>query len=117
MSTSLIPTQRPLGLFELDAEGTILFSRLEPDGRPGDGRGAELAGRNFYEEVAAFDNADELRRMIKGFLRGGGPADSFDFTSRSGGEAVPLRVLLARVRERSDAGSTAAVILHLRGAR
>jgi hypothetical protein len=55
--------------------------------------------------------------MIKGFLRGGSPADSFDFTSRSGGEAVPLRVLLARVRERSDAGSTAAVILHLRGAR
>ena len=117
MSTSLIPTQRPLGLFELDAEGTILFSRLEPDGRSGDGGGAELAGLNFYEEVAAFDNADELRRMIKGFLRGGGPADSFDFTCRSGGEAVPLRVLLARVRERSDAGSTAAVILHLRGAR
>jgi hypothetical protein len=117
MSTSLIPTQRPLGLFELDAEGTILFSRLEPDGRSGDGRGAELAGRNFYEEVAAFENADELRRRIKGFLRGGGQADSFDFTSRSGGEAVPLRVLLARVRERSDGGRTAALILHLRCAR
>ena len=89
MSTSLITTQPPLGLYELDAEGAVLFARLEPDGRSGDGCGAELAGRNFYEEVVAFDNADELRRMIKGFLRGGGPADSFDFTCRSGAKPCP----------------------------
>lgn len=52
-----------------------------------------------------------------GFLRGDGQTDSFDFTCLSGGEATSLRVLLARVRERSDAGRTTAVILRLRGAR
>jgi hypothetical protein len=41
---------------------------------------AELTGRNFYDEVAASDNASELRRRVEGSLRGGGHADSFDFT-------------------------------------
>jgi hypothetical protein len=30
---------------------------------------------------------------------------------------LPVRVLLARIRERSDFGRTKAVLLHLRGAR
>jgi hypothetical protein len=115
MNTSLNTTQLALGLFELDAEGTVLYHRAEPGGRP-DGT-AELTGRNFYDEVAAFDNADELRRMVEGFLRGGGHAESFDFICQVGGDALLVRVLLARVRERSDLGRTKAVLLHLRGAR
>lgn len=115
MSTSHTVTTPPLGLYELGAEGTVLYCRMESGDRPAVG-GVELAGRNFYEEVAAFDNADELRRRVEGFLRSGGHADSFDFTCRAGGEATPVRVLLARVRERSDQGCTKA-LLHLRGAR
>lgn len=116
MSTSFITTQPPLGLYELDAEGAVLYHRPEPDGRAGV-TADDVAGRNFYEEVAAFDNADELRRRVEDFLRRDGRADSFDFTYLSGGEATPVRVLLARVRERSDLGSKKAVLLHLRGAR
>lgn len=116
MSTSHTVTTPPFGLYELDAEGTVLYCRMEPVGRR-EGGEADHAGRNFYEEVAAFDNADELRRRIEDFLRGGGHADSFDFTCRAGGEATPVRVLLARVRERSDHGRTKAVLLHLRGTR
>lgn len=58
-----------------------------------------------------------MRRRGEGFLRGGGYAENFDFTCRAGGEALPVRVLLARVRERSDLGRTKAVLLHLRGPR
>ena len=116
MSTSLNTTSTPLGLYELDAEGTVLYHRMESGGQPA-ASGAELAGRNFYDEVAAFDNAGELRRRVEDFLRGGSHADSFDFTCRAGGEALPVRVLLARVRERSDLGRTKAVLLHLRCAR
>ena len=116
MSTSLTTTQPPLGLYELDAEGTVLYHRLESGGRH-DGDGVDLAGRNFYDEIISFDNAGELRRRVEGFLRGGGHAENFDFTCRAGGEATPVRVMLARVRERSDAGRTKAVLLHLRGAR
>ena len=116
MSTSLNTTQTPFGLYELDPEGTILYHRAEPGGQPRGG-GAEQVGRNFYDEVAAFDNAGELRRRVEGFLRGGGYAENFDFTCRAGGDALPVRVMLARVRERSDLGSTKAVLLHLRGAR
>lgn len=116
MSTSLTLRQPPLGLFELDAEGTILYYRMEPGGQSVGG--AEFAGRHFYEEVAAFDNASELRRRAEVFLRGDGHADSFDFICQTGGEATPVRVLLARVRERSDQGRKKAVLLlHLRSAR
>lgn len=116
MSTSLNTTQTPFGLYEMDAEGTVLYHRAEPGGRPGAAAGG-VTGRNFYDEVASFDNADELRRRVEDFLRRDGHADSFDFTCRAGGETMPVRVLLARVRERSDLGRTKAVLLHLRGAR
>lgn len=35
MSTSLNTTQTPFGLYELDAEGTVLYHRSEPGGEPG----------------------------------------------------------------------------------
>ncbi|HYY97308.1 MAG TPA: hypothetical protein VE642_01890 [Pyrinomonadaceae bacterium] len=114
MSTSLNTTQLAFGLFVLDAEGIVLYHRAEPGGRPDDT--TELTGRNFCDYVATFDNADELRRRVEGFLRGGGHAESFDFTCHAGGEATTVKVLLARVRERADYGSTKAVLLHLRGA-
>ncbi len=115
-STALKTVQPPPGLYELDAEGAVLYCRIESAGGRG-GDGPDYTGRNFYDEVAAFDNADELRRRVEGFLRSDGHADSFDFTCRAGDEATTVRVLLARIRERSNQGRTKAVLLHLRGAR
>ena len=62
---SASPRTRPelFGLFEIDKAGTVLYSRVEPDGDHG-GAPPDVSGRNFFAEVAAFENAEELRQRI-----------------------------------------------------
>jgi hypothetical protein len=97
----------------LDAAGNVIYSRVEPDGN----RAAappDVAGRNFFAEVALFENAEELRQRIEGFTRGGGHADNFHFDCRFGGDSLAVKVLLARVRERTGGNQTKSVLVHIR---
>ena len=112
---SASPRTRPelFGLFELDAAGNVIYSRVEPDGRPG-GPPPDVAGRNFFAEVAAFENAEELRQRIEGFASGDGHADNFHFNCRFDGDSLAVKVLLARVRERSNGSRTKSVLVHIR---
>lgn len=102
-----------LGLFELDAAGTVLYSRAEDDGARACA-GRDVAGRNFYEEVAHFFNVEEFRRRVTQFVRGASPADSFRFDCLYDGGPLPVRVLLARIRERASADLTKSVLVHIR---
>ncbi len=63
MSATLLTGEELLGLFELDEAGTVLYSRIEPDGEPRVA-GPDVSGRNFYEEVAPFDNVAEFLRPL-----------------------------------------------------
>lgn len=105
--------QKLFGLFELDAAGTVLYSRLEPHGA-GAARTADMAGRNFYEEVVPFVNVEEFRRLVTQFTCGASPADSFRFDCLYDGGPLPVRVLLARIRERAHAERTKSVLVHIR---
>jgi hypothetical protein len=113
MSTSLRTRPELFGLFELDEAGNVIYSRVESGGGPG-GPPPDVAGRNFFAEVAAFENAEELRQRIEGFTRSGGHADNFHFDCRFDGDSLAVKVLLARVRERSDGNRTKSVLVHIR---
>lgn len=105
----------PLGMFELDAVGTVLYSRANADGPAGHGPAPDLKGRNYFDEAAGFANAAELRRRVNLFRAGGAQADSFDFTCEYEDGPVPVRVLLARIRERgSGYDQTGSVLIHVR---
>jgi hypothetical protein len=111
MSASLLDQQKLFGLFELDSAGNVLYSRLEPDGS---GAAPDVAGHNFFDEVAPFDNAEELRLRIAAFTNSAGQADNFHFTCRLEDGALPVKILLARVRERSNGKHTKSVLMHIR---
>ncbi|MCA1817410.1 MAG: hypothetical protein LC746_13650 [Acidobacteria bacterium] len=113
MSATAVARQIIYGLFELDDEGTVLYSRVEPDGETG-GATADVSGRNFYEEVAPFENVEEFRRRVAAFAAGSGSADRFNFSCRCGDTAQPVKVLLARVRERMSGTRTKSVLVHIR---
>jgi hypothetical protein len=115
MSASLLTGEELFGLFELDETGTVLYSRIEPDGESG-GTGPDISGRNFYEEVAPFENVAEFRRYVAEFARGARPADSFKFDCRYEGCVYPVKVLLARIRERVNHERTKSVLVHIRRA-
>src|SRR5215207_9241469 len=95
MSVSLLIAQEPLGLFELDDAGKVLYCRIDSAGTLPD-----VTGHNFYNEVAHFDNVEDFRRCVTDFTRGEKPADSFDFACHYEGSDHPVRVLLARIFDR-----------------
>jgi hypothetical protein len=117
MSSPSQAAQKFFGLFELDTAGTVLYSRAEsegePDGEP-DESAPDVTGRNFYDEVVPFGNVEEFRRRVVQFTQGGSPADSFRFDCQYDGTAVPVRVLLARIRERASKELTKSVLVHIR---
>src|SRR5881394_789980 len=93
------------GLFELDASGTVLYHRVDPVPDPPT-EPLNLAGRNFFDEVAPFENTEEFRRCVTRFNSSDKFADSFTFDCRFDGNGQPVRVLLARIREAGDGGNT-----------
>ncbi|HEX8118612.1 MAG TPA: hypothetical protein VF521_15160 [Pyrinomonadaceae bacterium] len=90
--------------------GTVLYARFEGQGAP------NCAGLNFYTEVASFRNVGEFRDHLESFSRGSQPAQSIHFTCDYEDGPVNVRVLLARVRERSEADVTKSILVHIRRA-
>ena len=113
MSVSLLTAKELLGLFELDGAGKVLYYRMDSGGKPG-GTSPDMAGHNFYDEVAPFDNVEEFRRCVTEFTRGAKVADSFDFDCHYKSSDHPVRVLLARICERFDQNNTKSVLVHIR---
>ncbi len=108
--------QNLFGLFELDATGTVLYSRTEPDEKASAATPADISGHNFFDEVAPFENVDEFRRRIGNFTNSFTHADNFNFILQFGDRSLPVRVLLARIRERSDGDSIKSILVHIRKA-
>jgi hypothetical protein len=114
MSARALARPALCGMFELDAAGTVLYSRADADGPVG-GPAPDLTGRNFFEEAADFSNAAELRRRVNLFRASAAQADSFDFICEYDDGPAPVRILLARIRERADYdNNTSSVLIHVR---
>jgi len=97
MSSLILAPQRLFGLLELDLQGTVVFSKLEGDEKlPG---AVDIVGRNFFSEVATFLNVAEFRQHFETFDGKPEPSSSFTFNCDYEDGAVPVKVLLARLRE------------------
>ena len=116
MSREVATTQKLFGLVELDAAGTVLYTRIEPDGLPRSGAAHDYTGQNFYTEVAPFRNVAEFRKRLDDFSRGSQPAHTLDFTCDYEDGPLLVRVLLARIRECSEAEVTKSILVHIRRA-
>jgi hypothetical protein len=113
ISTSILNQRKLICLFELDPLGTVLYSRIEPDGEANEVV-PNVAGHNFFNEVAPFENSDELRRRISNFINGDGQAENFHFTCLCDNGPLPVKVLLARIRECSSGRHTKSILVHIR---
>jgi CheY-like chemotaxis protein len=112
-----VTARKLYGLFELDPAGTVLYARVEPDGTPQPGAAPDHTGRNFYTEVAPFRNVPEFKERLEAFSQGSQPAHSMGFTCDYEDGPLLVRVLLARIRERSQADATKSVLVHIRRVR
>jgi hypothetical protein len=108
--------RKMFGLIELDSAGTVLYTRIEPDGESRPGRAPDYTGQNFYTEVAPFRNVADFRKRLDDFSRGSQPAHTLDFTCDYEDGPLLVRVLLARIRERTQSDATKSVLVHIRRA-
>ena len=111
------PVRKLFGLVELDAAGTVLYTRFETDGMSPNGNAPDYRGQNFYMEVAPFRNVAEFKKHFDQFSRGSQAALSLDFVCEYEDGPLHVRVLLARIRERSETDVTKSVLVHIRRAK
>ncbi len=74
----------------------------------------DVRGRDFFSEVAPFENAEEFRQCINNFRASSRQASSINFTCRYQDGPLNVRVLLARIRERPEAHLTKSILVHIR---
>jgi photoactive yellow protein len=103
----------PIGLLELDADGTVLYFKPDRDGISSCSA-EEVVGRNIFTDIAPVAEAKEFQERIKDFNRSPQPADSFQFTFGVDHSYLSVRVLLARIHEQSVAGSAETILVHIR---
>lgn len=115
MSRLILSQQKLFGLLELDAAGTVLYARLEGDGNF-DGSAADVAGHNFFSEVAPFMNVEEFHQRLDNFNRSSEQAKRFVFNCDYEDGAVPVRVLLACISSRSNDYRTKSLLVHIKRA-
>lgn len=109
----VIASQKFFGLIELDADGMVLYSRMESDAEwhhPAH----NITGRNFYSEVAPFRNVEEFHLCLDNFSRSSQATNTIPFTCQYEDGPVLVKVLLARVRERSEHDLKKSILVHIR---
>lgn len=113
MSASVTVEQKFFGLVELGTDGTVLYSQIERDGdHPYPS--TDITGRNFFREVAPFQNVEEFQTCLENFSRSSQQATSIPFICQYEDGPVLVKVLLARVRERLDHDVTKSILVHIR---
>jgi len=95
------------GLFELSSDGTVLYSRAGQDG-------ALMIGRDFFREVAAFENKEDLRHHFRRFLGSSRPVDSFGFDCEYGERSVHTKITMTRGQERAEEYTANIVIMDIK---
>ena len=115
MSSMILAQKKLFGLLELDEAGTVIYSRLEGDDNI-NGSAADVAGRNFFSEVAAFMNVKEFHQRLESFNQSREQAKSFIFNCDYEDGTVPVRVLLARIREQANGDRTKSLLMHIKKA-
>lgn len=108
-----LTTANNSGLFELKNDGTVVYSRFRQNNKLVNSS-SELVGSNFFEDVAGFENAAELRRIFNTFVKSNKFTENFVFDCRFTDQTVRVRVMMVRAFENSFPTKSDIVILDIR---
>jgi len=112
MSVKASDQEESLGIFELDDNGTVIYSSFE-ESDSWLGAEKDITGRDFFNEVLAFTNVAELTTPARGFQSRSHPGPQFRLRLHFHQQSVPVKVLLARLCDKLD-GKPRSILVHLR---
>lgn len=101
------------GVFELDSSGTVLYYGARDKSRQLESK-TNLIGRNFFEEITAFENAPEFQRRFKRFINDSAATENFDFSFQTREKVTKAKVMMLHVRERDFDKNANLVIVDIR---
>lgn len=101
-----------VGLFEINDAGTVLYCRTTPEKIFSEKSAA--VGRNFFDEVAPFENMEELRWRFNSFIKSCALNENFSFNCRIKSQNIPAKVLLMRIPEQFHNERTDTTIVDIR---
>lgn len=101
------------GLFELDAAGTVLYSKINPQ-HSNFVLPTDLVGQNFFDEINEHLNVAELRRRFVDFAKGRDSVENFTFVYPSEPEPFKTRVMLTKIYQRESGATEKLIILDIR---
>ena len=87
-------------LLELTDAGTILYCRNNLTQQLNE-TAAEVVGRNLFEEVAPFENIEELRLKLNRFVKSNDPVQKFTISCQIKEQIIPAKVMFVRVSNQS----------------
>lgn len=105
--------EEAFGLFELDSDGTVLYSRVRHNNQLINAK-PDWVGQNYFEEIAPFENVKEFRHRFVNFVKGRQTAECFNFNCRLQGQDVPVKVMMAGAYEVGCETPSNIVILDIR---
>ncbi|MBA3351832.1 MAG: hypothetical protein H0U23_05300 [Blastocatellia bacterium] len=103
------------GLYELATDGTVLYSRPRA-GEVLHEPTQVMVGRDFFREVALFENKEDLRHHFRRFLHGDESVNAFTFDCFYGADVVKAKIFMTRAYKTNDEHSGTVVILDIRSA-
>ena len=93
----------PFGLFELNAEGTVI--RYSPASETAPAFEArDIWGRNFFTEIAPVEQVVGFRLRFHSFMANGQAVERFTTTFAHGEQNIKVQIMLAHITEKSDEG-------------
>ncbi len=113
MPESISVDELPFGLVELDGADTVIYYKHDREAGA-DAQAPELVGRNFFTDVRPVAEAEGFKNLIRGFRQSHAPSRSFGYSFKLGGFVLSVRVLLARIHERSPNGGRDSVLVHIK---
>ena len=103
------------GIYELDPAGKIVYCGMHSNGRYFNNH-SDLIGNNFFD-IAGFENVEDFRSRVNGFLRTSNPTEDFSFVCKHPENISNVKVKFMRVSEWESEGRSEFVIVDIRAAK
>lgn len=100
-SEELLNSSNMCGFYELDAQGTVLYSRPKHGGKF-DQPNWSAVGLNFFTDIFHCRNANDLRRRFTNFVSEKHSTETFVFGGQTSEKVIPLRVMFVCISERNE---------------
>ena len=114
MNNSSVLTHPPfLGFYELETDGTVVYSRMRRDGEF-EKATSLLVGRNFFDEVLVCPNSDIFRRRFRRFVTDTATHENFIFEYVLSESIIPLKIMLMRITENNCSKCQSLIIVDIR---